>query len=415
MSSHTQTLPTVSQLALRKNFPLLQHQPGLHYLDNASTTQQPEAVLRAHRDFVEHSYASPHRTVYDLGVAATQKYEGARQVVAEFLAAEVEGIIFTANATAALNLAAAIEAQRLESGDEIILSVAEHHSNMLPWRAVATQRHAKIVWLENVGAHHIDLSEFRSKLSSRTKVVAVAHISNVLGSIAPLRDIVALAHAVGARVVVDAAQSAARLPLAVQEVGIDYLALSAHKMYGPTGLGVLYARPEYLQAATPVLVGGGMVAQVSRDTVTWHQALPQRWEAGTPHTAGAVGTAAAVHYLNSADQKNLWQQEQALTTYVLEKLEALPFVRVVGPPADRAGIFSFTLEAGGRVIHSHDVVSVANQYQVALRGGHHCAEPLMHALKVSDLTRASLAAYSTREDIDVLCDALTAAHRIFSP
>lgn len=406
--------PIIPSLIARDLFPLLTQQRKLHYLDSAATTQQPASVLAAQDQFIRSSYGPVHRSVYDLGATATAAYEGARDRLATFLGATTDEIIFTKSATEALNLAAWIEAPRLQPGDEILISVAEHHSNLLPWQRLASQRQAKLQWIE-LRAGELDLADFRAKLSSRTKIVAVTHLSNVLGVTTPLDDIVAAAHQVEARVVVDAAQSVSRLPLSVAPLDADYLAFSGHKMYGPTGIGVLYARKDVLEKAEPLHVGGGMVAEVTRHRARWLDG-PARFEGGTPPVVPAIGLAAAVDFIDQVGLANIGQHEQQLTAYALKQLTTVPGIKIFGPRqvAARAGLLSWQMEVVGKIIHSHDIATIIGNAQVAIRAGHHCAQPLMEALGVTDLARASWGVYTSSDDIDALILALGQVYATFA-
>lgn len=401
-------------LTVRQDFPIFAAHPGLHYLDSAATTHQPQRVLTAQAEFIRSTYGPVHRSVYDLGEAATAAYEAARQTVADFIHAQASEIIFTKSATESLNLATAMEAARLEPGDEIMLSVAEHHSNLLPWQRLAARHGAKLVWSElRQGA--FDLADFRRKITARTKIVAITHLSNVLGEVLPLAECIAAAHAVGARVVVDAAQSAGRMPINVQDLDADYLAFSGHKLYGPTGVGVLFAKADIIHHAPPLYLGGGMVATVTRQAATWLDG-PARFEGGTPPVTQAIGLAAAIEYIHSLTLLNIWQHESALATYALESLRALPMVRIFGRGigAHRAAIIAWQLSSHGSLIHSHDVATIASGRGVAIRAGHHCAQVLMASLGVGELCRASVGVYTTKEDIDALISALEAANAVFA-
>lgn len=405
----------MSELAVRDDFPIFKHHPEWVYLDTAATTQKPRVVLDAERHFYETSYANIHRSFYDIGLQATEAYEAVRAQAARFMgAATAESIIFTANATAALNLAAYIESQRLQPGDEILISVAGHHSNIVPWQRLATQVGATLKWIEVTPEGRLDLSDFRQKLSAKTKVVAVEHVSNVLGYVTPLAEIITAAHQVGARVVVDTAQSAARLPIDVQTLDIDYLAVSGHKLYGPTGTGWLYAKPELLADREPQLVGGGTINTVTRDKVTWND-VPLRFEAGTPHLAGVVGLGAAISYLENIGMQHVWEHDQMITTYALEQLQQLPEVTIYGPTTagQRAGVISFSLTVAGQTIHSHDLTTIANDHHVAVRAGQHCAHPLLQQLQVPEITRLSTGVYTTKSDLDQLVRALQAVIQTF--
>lgn len=398
-------------LNLRADFPLLKNHPELVYLDSAATTHKPQIVIEAEQRFTATSYANVHRAVYTLASEATEAYEQARAAAATFINAAPEEIVFTSNATHALNLAAAIETSRLQPGDEILLSVTEHHSNLLPWRRLAQCTGAQLQWIELAEDHSFNLTDFHRKLSAHTKIVAISHISNVLGYITPLAEIIAAAHHTGARVVIDAAQSAGRLPLDVRQLDADYLAVSGHKLYGPTGTGWLYAKHAYLENAEPLLTGGGTVQEVTRHTAVW-QNSPLRFEAGTPNITGAIGLHAAINYIKKLGLETIWEHEQTLVDYALPRLAEIDGLRLYS--AGEAGIFSFSLSANQKPLHSHDVSEIANHYNVALRGGHHCAQPLMTALGVADLTRASVGVYNSVEDIDRLIIALETAREVFS-
>lgn len=402
---------TRTTLNLRVDFPLLKNHPTLAYLDSAATTHQPEVVMKAQQNFIETSYANVHRAVYKLANTATEAYEAARTTVATFINAQPNEIIFTSNATQALNLAAALEKSRLRPGDEILVSIAEHHSNLLPWQRVAKQTGAILTWIELTPDGQVDFTDFTNKLSAKTKIVAVSHLSNVLGSVAPLNEIISAAHRVRAHVVVDAAQSASRLPLDVYTLDLDYLAVSGHKLYGPTGIGFLYGKQTHLEKAEPLLVGGGTVQEVTRHTATW-QDSPLRFEAGTPNITGAIGLNAAINYLTQIGLGAIWEHEQTLVRYALPRLAEIDGLRLYS--TGEAGLFSFNLSANQQTLHSHDVSEIANQHDVALRGGHHCAQPLMAALGVADLTRASIGVYTTTQDIDRLIEALEATKKVFS-
>lgn len=418
MSTLTNQQAKVIPHSVRRNdFPVLRNRPKLVYLDSAATTQKPQVVIDAITSFYEHDYASVHRGVYDLAAAATERYELARGQIAAFIGAEsAREIVFTANATAALNLAAHLVSDRLNAGDEIILTVAEHHSNLLPWQRLAELTGARLVWLEPEVNGSFPLDALTQQLSSRTKVVAVAHVSNVLGYVAPLRTITEAAHQVGAQVIVDGAQSGGHMPIDLSQIDADYAAFSGHKTYGPSGTGWLYAKQEHLERAEPQLVGGGAIKQVTRGDTTWHD-VPWRFEAGTQNMAGVVGLAAAIAWLQKNDLAKIWEHEQQLTRYALDKLSALDGLELYGPPAgeERAGIISFSLSVSGQRVHSHDIAQIANRHRVAVRGGHHCAQVLLTTLGLSDIARASVGCYSTIADIDQLVMALDEIRSLFKP
>lgn len=412
----------MSWLNPKEDFPVFTHHPDLVFLDNAATTQKPAVVINAEKDLYEQNYANIHRALYDLAAQSTELYEGARQKVADFIAAGTAGeIIFTRNATEALNLVAWIEAAHLQAGDEILISVAEHHSNLLPWQRLACKKNLKLQWVELDAEQKFDLADFSKKLSAKTKLVAFAHVSNVLGDIRSLAKIISAAHQVGARIVIDAAQSANRLPLDVQALNIDYLAVSGHKMYGPTGVGFLYAKKELVADAESMILGGGTIKKVTRGAAIWTDS-PWRFEAGTPPIAEVIALGATVDYLQKLGMTNIWQHEQELTRYALEKLGNVKGIRIYGPIAppyeggaaersedgvvNRGGIISFTLSSKNHTFHSHDVAQICNEHHVAIRGGHHCAQPLMESLGVEELNRISFGIYNNQKDIDRLVVAL---------
>jgi cysteine desulfurase / selenocysteine lyase len=356
-----------------------------------------------------------HRSFYDIGTQATEAFENVRAQAAQFInASSAQSIIFTPNATGALNLAAYLEEQRLQPGDEILISVAGHHSNILPWQRLAKRTGAILKWIEITAEGRLDIEDFKQKLSDKNRLVAVEHVSNVLGYLTPLSEIITAAHDVGARVVVDTAQSAARLPLDVQALDIDYVAVSGHKLYGPTGTGWLYAKPELLQNMEPQLVGGGTITTVTRDEVIWND-VPLRFEAGTPHIAGVVGLGAALTYIEKIGMDIVWAHDQAITAYALEQLQQLPEVTMYGPTTaeQRAGVISFSIMVNEERIHSHDLTTIADQQGVAVRAGQHCSHPLLQALQLPEVTRVSTGVYTTKFDIDRLIQALQAVIRTF--
>lgn len=394
----------------RDDFPVFANQPDLHYLDSAATTQQPQVVIEAQHRALTQGLGPVHRVLYPLGQDMTRAYEAARETVADFVGAKTGEVIFTSNATEALNMAAGMEAPRIQAGDEIVLSVAEHHSNLLPWQRLAAQQRAKLVWIGLTPEGFLDLDDARQKITPRTKVVAITHVSNVLGTIMPVAALASLAHAVGAHVVVDCTQSAGRLPINRDELGADYIALSAHKMYGPTGIGALVGRKEILQQAEPLMMGGGMVTHVTKVSAQWRD-IPHRFEAGTPNTVGAVGWAAAIRYITHLGWEKIAEHEAYLTHYLLQQLASLPDVELVGPAlaANRVNIVSFRLKTGASALHSHDVAEILASYNVAARAGNHCAQPLLDYLHVPDVVRLSGGIYTTTEDIDAAIGALESA------
>lgn len=399
---------------VRWDFPIL-HQlvhddKRLAYLDNAATTQKPVEVIDALEQYYEAYNSNVHRAIHVLGEQATAAYEDARQSVAALLnAPATEGVIFTRNTTESINLVAQSWARRaLQAGDEIILSVMEHHSNLVPWQLVAAQTGAqvKFVGLREDGS--LDLEAYHDLLGPRTKLVALTHMSNILGTINPIRDLVAAAHDAGALFLVDGAQSVPHFPVDVQALDCDFLAFSGHKMCGPTGIGVLYGKPALLEAMDPFLGGGEMIHKVTLEGATWAD-LPHKFEAGTPNIAGAIGLGAAIEYLTHHGLDQIGQHDQELTRYALPRLAEVPGLRVLGHAAQRGGVISFLMDG----MHPHDISQLVDREGVAVRAGHGCAQPLMRLLGVPAVTRASFYLYTVEEDIDQLVGALHKARDFF--
>ncbi|PFG74182.1 cysteine desulfurase [Tepidiforma thermophila] len=400
---------------IRQDFPILRQQVNgrpLVYLDNAATTQKPRQVIEALVRYYETSNANIHRGIHTLATRATEQYEDARRKVARFIGARgPEEVVFTRNATEAINLVArAWGDEHVGEGDEIVLTLMEHHSNIVPWQLLARRKGATLRYAGITGDGNLDLDELRRLIGPRTKLVAVTHMSNVLGTINPVADIAEMAHAAGALLLVDGAQSVPHLPVDVQELGADFLAFSAHKMLGPTGVGVLWARAELLEAMPPFLGGGDMIAVVRPESSTWAE-LPHKFEAGTPNIADVIAFGAAVDYLADIGMANVRRHEEELTELALERLRRVPGLRVFGPAAasERGGVVSFSMEAA----HPHDVATIADGYGVAIRAGHHCAQLLMRALGVPATSRASFSIYNGADDIEALVEALEGVNRVF--
>ena len=402
--------------ALRREFPILgtttQDGRPLIYLDNAATSQKPRVVLDTLLRYYENDNANVHRGLYDLSRRATEAYEHARARLARFInAPSPDEVIWVRGATEAINLvAAAWGAATLQRGDEIILTVLEHHSNIVPWQLVAARTGAVVRFVDIDEQGRIRLDQLREFLSPRTRMVAIGHVSNALGTIHPVREIADLVHAAGALLLVDGAQGAPHLKLDVQALDCDFYALSGHKMCGPMGIGVLWGRRALLDPLPPYQGGGEMIDYVGTDGSTFKEP-PHRYEAGTPNVGGAIALAAAADFLDGIGHDALWAYEQELTRYGLERLAELKGVHVFGPrdPAERTAVFSFKLEG----VHPHDVATVVDAEGVAVRAGHHCCQPLMRRLGVPATTRASCYIYNTTEEIDRLADALVSARRIF--
>jgi cysteine desulfurase / selenocysteine lyase len=385
-------------LNLKQDFPLLVSQPDLVYLDSTATAQKSQVVLNALNRFYTNHNANVHRGAYPLSVQATAAYEAARGQMARFIGAEEREIIFVRNATEALNLVAySWGLNNLKAGDEILLTEMEHHANLVPWHLVAGRTGATIKALPITTEGRLDLDALETLLTPRVRVVSLVHMSNVLGTVNPVAEIARAAHEKGAIVVVDGAQSAPHLPVNVKELGADFFAFSGHKMGGPTGAGVLWGRYELLKQLPPFLGGGEMIDEVFIERSSYADP-PQRFEAGTPAIAEAVGLGAAAEYLCRVGMSQIWQHDQALTTYALGRLEEeLPEVKVYGPRgADRGGIIPFTLGT----LHAHDVATALEPYGIAVRAGHHCAQPLHRCLEVPATLRASFYLYTTQNDVD---------------
>jgi cysteine desulfurase / selenocysteine lyase len=400
---------------IRADFPLLSRKvngKSLVYLDSGATSQKPASVIEAIDSYYRHSNANIHRAVYDLGEESTALYEGAKQRVADFIGGKFEETIFTRNVTEAINLVRYTWGrQNVTAGDVVLITQMEHHSNIVPWQLLCEERDARLEYL-TVGAEgKLDLDELDAKLASgRVKLVSITHVSNVLGTINPVAEITRRAHAAGAKVLVDGAQAVPQMAVDVADVGADFYGFTGHKMLGPTGVGVLWARRELLEEMPPFLCGGDMIRTVELDHSTWNE-LPWKFEAGTSSIADGVGLGAAVDYLTELGMEAIRVHEQDLTAYALERLADLSGVRIYGPSqaTERGGIVSFQIEG----IHPHDIAEICNRDAVCIRAGHHCAQPLMRALGVPATARASFGVYNTREDVDRLIEALEKAISVF--
>ncbi|MFZ5914731.1 MAG: cysteine desulfurase [Pseudomonadota bacterium] len=399
---------------IRAQFPILRqmaHGKPLAYLDNAASAQKPEAVLKALDDAYRTSYANIHRGAHYLSMLATEKYEAAREKVRGFLnAREDSEIIFTSNATSALNLVAASFARpKIKEGDEIILSVMEHHSNIVPWHFLRAEKGAVLKWAPVDGRGELQLDELEKLISPRTRLLTITHVSNVLGTITPVREIVRMAHAHGVPVLVDGSQAAPHLPIDVQELDCDFYVFTGHKVYGPTGIGVLYGKSAHLAAMPPFLGGGEMIMQVTPDNVTYADP-PFRFEAGTMPIVEAIGLGAAVDFLQSLDRTAIIAHEKRLLDYATERLSEVNAVTIYGRAREKGSILSFNVDG----IHSHDLATIIDQSGVAVRSGQHCAEPLMRHLGVTASARASFALYNTVEEVDALARAVESCRKMFA-
>jgi cysteine desulfurase/selenocysteine lyase len=402
--------------ALRADFPILEREVDgrpLVYLDSANTSQKPRCVVEAVEDHYLNHNANVARAMHLLGAEATAAFEGGREAVASFIgAARPEEVIFTKNASEALNLCAHTLGARLRPGDEIVISVMEHHSNIVPWQLLAERTGATLRWFDVTDEGRLDLAGAAASglVNERTKIISVTYVSNVLGTVNPVREIVRLGHAVGATVVLDASQAVPQLPVDVVGLGADLVAFTGHKMVGPTGIGVLWGRYDLL-AELPPFLGGGEMIEVVKMTGSTFAAPPHRFEAGTPPIAQAVGLGAAVGYLSAIGMEAVAAHEQEITAYALEGLKTVPGLRIIGPsePVDRGGAVAFTLPD----IHPHDISQLLDSRGIAVRGGHHCARPLHERFGVQSSTRASFYLYTTKSEIDALVDGLGYTQRFF--
>ncbi|MBS4827664.1 MAG: cysteine desulfurase [Firmicutes bacterium] len=383
---------------IRKDFPLLSAQEGAVYLDSAATSQKPACVLEAERTFYEKYNANPLRGLYELSEKATQCYEEARRTVQRFIGAQrTEEIIFTRNATESLNLAAySLGELLLKPGDEIVVSIMEHHSNIVPWQQAAKRAGAVLKFAECTEQGNIGAKEIAEVLTERTRIVSVTQMSNVLGCVNDIKGIAKLCHERGILVIADGAQSVPHMPVNVQELDVDFLAFSGHKMLAPMGIGVLYGKKEWLEKMPPFLTGGEMIEYVTREGATYAE-LPHKFEAGTVNAAGAYALAEAIRYMERIGFEEIVKREEELTAFAMAEMKKLPEIRIIGSedPADHHGILAFTVKD----VHSHDVAEILSADGIGVRAGHHCAQPLMAFLKTPSTARASLSFYNTEEEI----------------
>lgn len=396
----------------KKDFPIFERKVrggnSLIYLDSGATSQKPNSVIEAESNFYRTVNAAVHRGAHLLAEEASEAYESAREKVAAFIGAISNEVIFTKSATESLNIIAYSFGNpdsriNIKAGDQIVVTEMEHHANLIPWQQLAKRTGAELRWLSVTADGRIDLTNLDQVITKKTKIVAITHQSNVLGSILPVETIVKASHAVGALVVLDACQSAPHFALDVKKLGIDFLAFSGHKTLGPTGIGVLWGKFDLLEKLEPSLFGGSMVDSVTMENATW-AATPRKFEAGVPNMAQAVGLSAAIDYLNQIGMHNIAQHEQDLTSYLLKGIISISGVKVVGPVdmKDRGGVVSFTVDG----VHPHDVGQVLDQYGIAVRTGHHCAWPLMRKLNLVGTTRASLYLYNSKSDVDSLLESI---------
>jgi cysteine desulfurase/selenocysteine lyase len=400
--------------AVRADFPILRRQVRgrpLVYLDNAATTQKPQAVIDAISRYYTETNANVHRGVHHLSELATEAYEAGRETVRRFFnARSAREIVFTRNATESINLVAhSFGRLRVGAGDEVVISTMEHHSNIVPWQLLCQRAGAvlRVAPIDDRG--ELILDELFALMTERTRLVAITHMSNALGTINPVQEIVRGAHERGAAVLIDGSQAAYHMPVDVQALGCDFYAATGHKIYGPTGIGVLYGREPVLQQMGPFLGGGDMIASVTFEKSTWNE-LPYKFEAGTPDIAGAVGLGAAIDYVSAIGLDEIAAHEQDLLAYGTRALESVEGVRMIGTARRKASILSFVLEG----VHPHDIGTIVDREGVAIRTGHHCAQPVMDRFGIPATARASLAMYNTREDVDTLVEALSRVQRMFA-
>ena len=399
---------------VRADFPILRrqvHGKPLVYLDNAATTQKPQHVLDAITAYYAGQNANVHRGVHLLSQEATDAFEAARETVRAFFnASSLQEIVFTRNSTEGINLVAySFGAARVREGDEVLITAMEHHSNIVPWQLMCSRTGARlrVAPIDDSGALLLD--ELEAMIGPRTRIVAVAHMSNALGTINPIEEIVALAHARGATVLVDGSQAAYHMPVDVRALDCDFYVATGHKLYGPTGIGVLYGKASLLGALPPFLGGGDMIRSVTFERSTWND-LPHKFEAGTPDIAGAIGLAAALDYIQAVGLTAIAQHEQELLTYATAVVSEIPGVRLIGTARNKASVVSFVMHE----VHPHDIGTIVDREGVAIRTGHHCAQPVMERFGVPATARASLAMYNTREDVDALGRALRRVREVFA-
>ncbi|MFA6105251.1 MAG: SufS family cysteine desulfurase [Patescibacteria group bacterium] len=394
---------------IKKQFPIFKNQPNLIYLDNAATTQICAPSLNALTDYYLKYRANVHRGVYNIAEKATTAFENARISAAKFLNSEQNEIIFTSGSTAGLNFLASSLTPRLSHRENVVITKLEHHSNLVPWQQAAKHYGFELRFIDVTSDFRIDLESAKKLIDQNTKIVSFAMVSNVLGSIAPAREIISLAKNVKALTIVDAAQAAAHLPIDVKKLNCDFLVLSGHKVYGPNGIGILYGKKELLsESVEPISFGGEMVSEVTVAGATW-ATVPHRFEAGTPNIAGAIGLGAALEFIGKIGWKKIANHEKNLTKYALQKLS--PLVKIFGPslPTERAGVIAFTIPG----IHPHDIADIINTKKIAARAGLHCAEPLHREFRLPGSVRISLGIYNNEKDIDALVSALKTAKKIF--
>lgn len=414
-SEIAEPIETIDVEAIRAEFPALQqrvHDHPLVYLDNAATTQKPSCVIEAMNHFYRHNNANVHRGVHALSERATADFENARETVRQFINANsTREIVFTTGATEAINLVAhSFGALHIKAGDNIIITEMEHHANIVPWQMLCEAKGANLRVVPVLDNGELDLQAYQQLIDAKTKLVAFVHISNVLGTVNPAKKLIEIAHAAGVPVLIDGAQAVAHQVVDVQDLQCDFYVFSSHKMLGPTGIGVLYAKEHWLKAMPPYQTGGEMISQVSFTRKTTFNELPYKFEAGTPNIAGAVGLAAAIRYVQSIGLDKIQRYEQELLHYATKRIQEIPGIRIVGTAAHKASLISMILDD----VHAHDVGTILDHYGIAVRSGHHCAMPLIERFKVPALVRASFTFYNLYNEVDVLIDGLNEVKKVFS-
>ncbi|MBP5180132.1 MAG: cysteine desulfurase [Clostridiales bacterium] len=393
---------------IRSDFPLIANNPDLVYLDSAATSQRPASVLEAEKVFYENYNANPLRGLYDLSQKATECYEDARANVAKFIGAKPEEIVFTRNASESLNLVAFCLSSLLSAGDEVVITVMEHHSNIIPWQQACKHTGATLKFIECDDEGLISEDVFRSAVTDKTKIVSMVHVSNVLGVKNDVKLFAKIAHEVGALFVCDGAQSVPHMAVDVKDLDVDFLSFSGHKMGAPMGIGALYGKYELLNKMPPFLTGGEMIEFVTREDATWAE-VPHKFEAGTVNAGGAYALSAAIDYYNKVGIDNIAAREDELSVYAYKALSDVPYLHIIGStdPLQHHGIFAFTLEG----VHPHDIAEILNADNICIRAGHHCAQPLLQFIGVNSAARASIMFYNTEEEIDKLADSLKTIRR----
>ncbi|HEV2674200.1 MAG TPA: cysteine desulfurase [Aliidongia sp.] len=402
--------PAFDPRVVKQDFPIFRNNPDVVFLDTAASAQKPQVVIDAVSSFYERDYANVHRGVYGLSQRATDKYEAARETVRRFLNAKTaKEIVFVRGATEAINLVAQTWGlSMLKAGDEVLITELEHHSNIVPWQMLRDRIGIKLVVAPMDATGGLDMAAFEERLSARTRLVAVTHVANALGSVLPVEAIVAKAHAVGAKVLIDGCQAAPRMPVDVQAIGCDFYVFSGHKTYGPTGIGVLWGRFDLLDAMPPWQGGGDMILSVTFEHTDFNE-VPHKFEAGTPDITGTHGLAVALDYMEALGRDRILEHEERLTQYGEEALSRIPGVKLLGAGQRRLAVLSFEVDG----IHPHDLATILDKHRVAVRAGHHCAQPLMDRLGVPATTRASFGIYNDESDVDALVTAIKAAKELF--